>query len=94
MTEEEKKQRLYCMAVSGGVCEVCGKPLIDGQMQGAHRIGNTEANRRKFGAFVIDHRYNIGYVCSLGCNGRLDISYNPRECLKICKKIYDMESER
>ena len=40
-----KKQRRYALAISGGVCEVCGRPLRDGQPQGAHRIGNTKANR-------------------------------------------------
>ena len=55
MTEAEEQQRRYALAISGGICEVCGKPLNDGQPQGAHRIGNTKTNREKYGAFVIDH---------------------------------------
>ena len=74
MTETEKEQRRYALAISGGVCEVCGRPLRDGQPQGAHRIGNTKANRDKYGSLVIDHRFNIGMACSLACNGKLDIS--------------------
>ena len=92
MNEAEKAQRRYALAISGGVCEVCGAPLNDGQPQGAHRIGNTKANREKFGAFVIDHPLNIGYTCSLKCNGALDISQNPAECIKLCRRIYDMEA--
>ena len=92
MTEAQKEQRRYALAVSGGLCEVCGRPLRDGQPQGAHRIGNTKANREKFGAFVIDHPLNIGYTCSLKCNGALDISQNPAECIKLCRHIYDMEA--
>lgn len=92
MTEAQKEQRRYALAVSGGLCEVCGRPLRDGQPQGAHRIGNTKANREKFGAFVIDHPLNIGYTCSLKCNGALDISQNPAECIKLCRRIYSMEA--
>lgn len=92
MTEAQKEQRRYALAVSGGLCEVCGRPLRDGQPQGAHRIGNTKANREKFGAFIIDHPLNIGYTCSLKCNGALDISQNPAECIKLCRRIYSMEA--
>lgn len=91
MTETEKEQRRYALAISGGVCEVCGRPLRDGQPQGAHRIGNTKTNRQKYGEFVIDHPLNIGMVCCLKCNGILDISRNPAECIKLCKKIYTRE---
>ncbi len=94
MTEAEKNQRRYALAISGGVCEVCGKPLTDGQPQGAHRIGNTKANREKYGAFVIDHPLNIGYTCSLRCNAALDISKNPGEVMRLCKKIYQREALR
>ncbi len=94
MTDEQEEQRRYALAVSGGVGEVCGKPLLDGQPQGAHRIGNTRANRAKYGGFVIDHRYNVGYTCSLACNGKLDISGDTGACVALCKKIYDEESRR
>lgn len=93
MNEAEKAQRRYALAVSGGVCEVCSAPL-GAHAQGAHRIGNTIINRKKYGDFVIDHPYNIGYVCSLGCNAALDISKNPGECLKLCLRIYDREFKK
>jgi hypothetical protein len=92
MTETEKEQRRYALAISGGVCEVCGRPLADGQPQGAHRIGNTRANRAKYGDMVIDNPLNIGMTCSLKCNGALDVSSNPAECIKLCKAIYNRES--
>ncbi len=94
MTQTQEEQRRYALAISGGVCEVCGKPLMDGQPQGAHRIGNTEANRAKYGDLVIDHRYNIGYVCSLSCNGRLDISGDAGACILLCRKIYVTEARK
>ena len=30
MTETEKEQRRYALAISGGVCEVCGRPYFRG----------------------------------------------------------------
>ena len=92
MTKAQIEQRRYSLAISGGICEVCGAPLNDGQPQGAHRIGNTQANRAKYGDMVIDSPLNIGYTCSLKCNGALDISHNPAECIKLCIKIYARES--
>ena len=91
MTEAQIDQRRYALATSGGVCEVCGKPLADGQQQGAHRIGNTKANRARYGGFVIDHRYNIGYVCSLKCNAALDISNDTGAVIRLCRRIYETE---
>lgn len=94
MTEQQTQQRRYALAVSGGICEACGKPLLDGQPQGAHRIGNTKANRAKYGDFVIDHRFNIGMTCCLKCNDALDISGDAGETIKLCRRIYDMEAQK
>ena len=92
--DKAKEQRQYALAISGGVCEVCGKALSEGQPQGAHRIGNTKANRAKYGNFIIDHRLNIGMTCSLKCNGALDISRNTCEVIKLCKRIYEIELQK
>lgn len=89
-----KEQRQYALAISGGFCEVCGCPLNEGQPQGAHRIGNTKMNRAKYGDFVIDHRFNMGMTCSLKCNGKLDISGNAGEVIKLCKRIYESELQK
>lgn len=94
MTEAEKEQRRYALATSGGICEACGRPLRDGQPQGAHRIGNTKANRAKYGDLVIDHRLNIGYTCCLKCNGRLDISGNTGAVIRLCARIYKLEAQK
>ena len=73
MTEKQIEQRQGAMARSSGICPVCGKPLISGQMQYAHAIGNTEVNRKKYGSFFIDSTYNGELVCSLECNASVDI---------------------
>lgn len=92
MTDAVKKQREYAVAVSGGVCEVCGKPITYGKGQMSHRIGNTLMNRKKYGNFVIDNILNVGMTCSLECNAALDISYDTGACLRLCAEIYNMES--
>lgn len=94
MTEAQIEQRRHALATSGGVCEVCGKPLSDGQPQGAHRIGNTKENRAKYGSFVIDHKYNMGFVCSLKCNAALDISKDTGAVIRLCEWIYYKEAEK
>ena len=85
MTREQKTQREQAQGRSGGVCYICGKPLKDGQMQYAHRIGNTEVNRKKYGSFFIDSTYNGELVCSLGCNASVDVGKGKGKIL--CKKI-------
>ena len=65
------------------------KDLIDQQY---HRREVNAANRAKYGDLVIDHPFNVGYTCCLKCNGALDISRNPAECIKLCKRIYTREA--
>lgn len=91
MTESQKEQRMRALAVSGGVCEVCGKTLTPSTWQGAHRIANTEANRKKWGSWIIDAPENIAIVCSLKCNQACNIGYNPGRCLEIVEKVYTRE---
>ena len=73
MNEKQKEQRKQALQCSGGICAVCGKPLSYGQGQYAHRIGNTEVNRKKYGTFFIDSTYNGEMVCSLDCNASVDV---------------------
>ena len=94
MNESEKRQRRLALASSGGLCEVCGKPLADGQMQGAHRIANTEPNRAKWGSWVIDHPLNIAMVCSLNCNQVCNIGNNPEKSLHLVQKIVNYDLRR
>lgn len=94
MTDKQEEQRRYALAVSGGVCEVCGKPLTDSTWQGAHRIANTKANRAKFGDLVMDHQLNIAIVCSLKCNDSCNIGYNPGACIELARNIYDYELKK
>src|SRR5574344_1662434 len=82
MTDSQREQRRTALAWSGGVCEVCGKPL-GAYAQAAHRIANTEPNRRKWGAWIIDSPLNIAMVCSLKCNDACNIGNNPGACFDL-----------
>jgi hypothetical protein len=73
MTDKQRDQREKALCRSNGLCPVCKKPLAQGQMQYAHKIGNTEVNRKKYGSFFIDSTYNGELVCSLGCNASIDV---------------------
>jgi hypothetical protein len=73
MNSKQREQREKALCRSNGLCPVCKKPLSKGQMQYAHKIGNTEVNRKKYGSFFIDSTYNGELVCSLGCNASIDV---------------------
>ena len=94
MTEAQKEQRMLQLAKSGGVCEVCGRTLTPSTWQGAHRIANTEANRKKWGSWIIDAPENIAIVCSLKCNHICNVGYTPAECLEIAEKVLKREKAK
>ena len=90
----EETQRQIALCRSNSKCEVCDKELTYNTWQGAHRIANTKANRKKYGDLVIDHPLNIKIVCSLKCNDKCNIGYNKIECLKLVKEIAEYELKR
>lgn len=70
MTEREKLEELYLEYNYS--CFVCGARAT----QRAHIIGNTKANRKKYGPEVIDNPLNWLPACSLTCNALVDIGKN------------------
>lgn len=94
MTDIQKEQREEAYKRSCGFCEVCGKPLIEGQMQAAHRITNNTMNRNLYGSFIIDHPLNVGYTCSLSCNADLDLGNNEGAKLKLIAQIVMYEIQK
>jgi len=86
---EDQRRRVF--ARGGYCCEVCGKPLChhDTQPQLAHRIANTKANRKRYGAKVIDDDRNIAPVCSLACNDACNIGGRPEEARALARRILD-----
>lgn len=94
MNREQKEQRELALMLSGGVCAVCGKPLNQGAPQYAHKIANTQTNRKKYGSFIIDSVMNGAYVCSLGCNQAMNIGFNRGEVLKLIADITMFEMRK
>lgn len=92
-TEKRKRieQREKALERSCGVCAVCGKPLVQGQMQYAHKIGNTDVNRKLYGSFFIDSTYNGQMVCSLGCNASVDVGKSKGKQLEVLVDILTKE---
>ena len=88
------RQRAEALASSGGVCEICGKPLADGQPQGAHRIADTKTNRFLWGARILNHPLNMAMTCSLGCNQAANIGMSEGDCWRLVKKIVEKELRR
>lgn len=64
-------QREEALKNGNGFCPICKKPLIN--MQGAHRIGNREIYRKKYGSWVIDNPANLVIVDNLSCNASCDV---------------------
>jgi hypothetical protein len=99
MTEKQIEQREEALKRSCGVCAVCGKPIMYGAGQYAHKIGNTEVNRKKYGSFFIDSTYNGEYVCSLSCNASVDVGKSKGQILDtladiLIKEIRDFKYGR
>lgn len=91
MTQKQKEQRIKASVRSMGFCAVCGKRLAEGQAQYAHRIGNTETNRKKYGSFFIDSTFNGELVCSLDCNASLDVGKSTGRILETLTDILTKE---
>lgn len=71
-----------------GKCVFCHEPANRyGTMQLAHRIPQSKANLRKYGAAVIHHPLNVGLTCCLECNAAIDVRNHPIEIAALVKKI-------
>lgn len=92
MNEREIEQRTSALSRSGGVCAVCGKPLMQGQY--AHKIGNREIYRKKYGSWIIDHTLNGEMVCSLGCNQTVDVGSSYGNHLEVIADIVIAEYQK
>lgn len=73
MTDAQREQREKALERATGICPVCKKPLKGQAVQYAHKIGNREIYRKKYGTWVIDNTLNGEYVCSLSCNNSVDV---------------------
>ena len=63
-------------------------------MQGAHRIGNREIYRRKYGSWVIDSPANIIIVDNLKCNASVDVGSSYGNHLEVIADILIYEYKK
>ena len=96
MTEKQKNQRFERSKIAGAVCEVCGKSLYGElvQRQFAHRIGNTETNRKLYGSFFVDSVHNGKMVCSLSCNASVDVGKSKGNIYQVLAEILIKETAK
>lgn len=94
MNEREIEQRKLALQRTCGVCVVCGKPLIQGYAQYAHKIPNKEMFRKKYGSWVIDHTLNGEMVDSLECNATVDVGSSYGNHLEVIADILIYEYEK
>lgn len=87
----QREQREIAYSLSNGLCAICGKPYTGKQPQYAHKIANTEPNRKKYGSFIIDHPMNGAIVCSLKCNQAMNIAFNKGAVLGLLADIVMFE---
>lgn len=69
-----------------GKCAVCKKPLLmDLFPQLAHRIGQGYIS--VYGEKIIHHPLNLALVCSLECNGKVNLHNRPEEKKALLEEI-------
>lgn len=90
MTERDRfnvwEMRKRLADAQGWRCAWCGGDLSTG-LQLAHRIPQTKANLRSYGAEIIHNRRNLGAVCSLACNAALNIGGDPGAVARLVESI-------
>lgn len=79
-TQIEAYQKRYLL--DDYTCSICGKPAV----QMAHRLGQGEGNRKKYGNKIIDHISNIASSC-VKCNDYFNIGFKLNKILKLIEII-------
>ena len=80
----ERRQGLF--ERDGYICQVCGNPFYqNGQL--AHRISKSIMNIKKYGDNVVNHRFNLVSVCSLTCNDKCNIGFQPVKVAELVERI-------
>jgi hypothetical protein len=77
------EERLYLYHLYHGRCQGCGEPLDFNEMELAHCIANTKANKRKYGKWVVNSRANLRPTHRGDCNDAQNCGNNPAKCAEI-----------
>ncbi len=65
-------------------CPVCGNQLTNNNAQYSHHISQGKGGRKAHTDYIVDHKLNGCYTCSLECNGKVAIDKQP-EVIKYLK---------
>lgn len=81
LTERQRfakyEQRIEVYTRDYGRCQSCGELVPFDAFETAHRIADTKANRKRWGAAVVDHTMNLATTHRGRCNDAQNIGYNP-----------------
>jgi len=86
-------QRLRLFRLQGGRCANCGRIYRrHEEMQVAHRVANSKANRAKYGQDALDHDLCKGLVCrelhgGTDCNSALLLDGKPGTAASLMREI-------
>ena len=81
----EERRAIYLR--DRGLCQACMKSVAFSDFELAHRIANTKANRRRWGAEVIDHPLNKCIAHRGRCNDECNIGGRPASCAELVEQI-------
>lgn len=81
------EERMAIYNRDAGRCQACGEAVAFDAFELAHRIANTVANRRRWGASVVDHSLNKAVAHRGACNSQMNIGGRPVECAALATKI-------
>jgi 5-methylcytosine-specific restriction endonuclease McrA len=68
----KREERLTCFERDVFTCQTCGRTANDKQIQAAHIVKNSRANRERYGEYVMYNHALLKTACSLSCNNRLE----------------------
>ena len=84
----EKRERIFQR--DGWKCVHCGQSIyIHGTPMVCHRIANTKANLKKYGAEIIHHSLNMFSGCSIGICNDSAMVHGPMETEQLIDQILD-----
>ena len=84
---ERHEERLRIYARDRGVCQACGETVDINSFDVSHRIADTVANRKHWGAQVIDHPLNKATTHAGACNDAMNCGFKPDKCREIVEAI-------
>lgn len=84
---DREEERIAIYNRDHGRCQHCGVPVSWGEFELAHRIADSVAMRKKYGAEIIDHPLNRCVTHRGDCNAAVLVTHNPVERENLIDEI-------